>query len=172
MDRSRSQKGYNTAPWLIKGDPIINIADTATVRSEPRGTCLIISAWNYPIQLLFAPLVPAIAAGNNAVVKPSEMTPAVAKLAAELIPKYMDPRVVRVVNGGIPETTALLSECWDHIFYTGNGAVGRIVYKAAAEHLTPVVLELGGKSVSYLLGLIGSRFMLILHVMQGLLLSE
>jgi acyl-CoA reductase-like NAD-dependent aldehyde dehydrogenase len=95
------------------------------------------------------------------------MTPATAALMAELIPKYMDPRVVRVVNGGIPETTALLSEAWDHVFYTGNGTVGKIVYKAAAANLFPVVLELGGKSVLNLIWLTFSLSMLIKTAMQG-----
>jgi len=91
----------------------------------------------------------AIAAGCAAVVKPSEMTPQSEKLLCELIPQYLDSRMVRVVKGAAAETTALLKEKWDHIFYTGNGAVGRVVLRAAAEHLTPVTLELGGKSPLY-----------------------
>jgi aldehyde dehydrogenase (NAD+) len=113
---------------------------------EPLGTVLIIAPWNYPLQLLLAPLVPAIAAGNTAVLKPSEVAPATADLIDRLLLDYLDGRVVQVVTGGVDETTGLLAEPWDHIFYTGNGTVGRIVMRAAAEHLTPVTLELGGKS--------------------------
>lgn len=116
------------------------------VQPDPLGVALIIGAWNYPVQLVFAPLIPAIAAGNCAVLKPSEVTPATSALIAELVPRYMDTAAVTVVEGGVAETTALLEQRFDHIFYTGGSAVGRIVMKAAAEHLTPVTLELGGKS--------------------------
>jgi aldehyde dehydrogenase (NAD+) len=92
------------------------------------------------------PLVGAIAAGNCAVLKPSEVAPNVSALVAKWVPKYLDPKAVKVVEGGVPETTALLREKWDHVFYTGNGTVGRIVMQAAAKNLTPVTLELGGKS--------------------------
>jgi aldehyde dehydrogenase (NAD+) len=118
----------------------------AYVQPEPLGTVLIIAPWNYPLQLVLAPLVAALAAGNTAVIKPSEIAPATAAALERIVPKYLDPNIVQVVNGGVDETTALLHEPWDHIFYTGNGTVGRIVMKAAAEHLTPVTLELGGKS--------------------------
>ncbi len=118
----------------------------ATLRPEPLGTVCIIAPWNYPVQLLFAPLVPALAAGNTAVLKPSEVTPSVSALVEELVPKYFDDSTVAVITGAVDETTALLAERFDHIFYTGNGSVGRIVMRAAAEHLTPVTLELGGKS--------------------------
>jgi len=113
---------------------------------DPLGVVLIIAPWNYPIQLALAPLAAAIAAGNCALVKPSELTPHVSAALARLLPRYLDPECVAVVEGGVPETTALLAERWDHIFYTGNGRVGRIVMEAAARHLTPVTLELGGKS--------------------------
>jgi aldehyde dehydrogenase (NAD+) len=92
------------------------------------------------------PLVGAIAAGNCVVLKPSEVAPNVSALLAKWLPRYLDPKTMRVVEGGVPETTALLREKWDHIFYTGNGTVGSIVMQAAAKHLTPVTLELGGKS--------------------------
>lgn len=113
---------------------------------EPLGTVLVIAPWNYPVQLLYAPAIPALAAGNAVVLKPSEVTENVSALIAELTPKYLDTRVVQVVTGGVDETTELLRQRWDHIFYTGNGTVGRIVMEAAAKHLTPVTLELGGKS--------------------------
>ena len=113
---------------------------------EPLGVALIIGAWNYPLHLVLVPLIGAIAAGNCAVLKPSEVAPNVSALIAKWIPKYLDRKAVQVVEGSVPETTELLQEKWDHIFYTGNGTVGRIVMAAAARHLTPVTLELGGKS--------------------------
>ncbi len=113
---------------------------------QPLGTVCIIAPWNYPVQLLLAPLVPALAAGNTAVLKPSEVTPTVAAAIADLIPRYLDERAVTVVTGAVDETTVLLEQRFDHIFYTGNGTVGRVVMTAAAKHLTPVTLELGGKS--------------------------
>jgi aldehyde dehydrogenase (NAD+) len=113
---------------------------------EPLGTVLIIAPWNYPVQLLLGPLIPALAAGNTAVVKPSEVAPATAAALARLIPRYLDERAVQVVTGGVQETTELLAHQFDHIFYTGNGTVGRVVMEAASRHLTPITLELGGKS--------------------------
>ncbi|MEU8967727.1 aldehyde dehydrogenase family protein [Streptomyces monashensis] len=119
---------------------------TAWTQYDPLGVVLVIAPWNYPAQLLLAPMVGALASGNAVVVKPSELAPATSAALAELIPAYLDTDAVAVVEGGVPETTALLAERFDHIFYTGNGTVGRIVMRAAAEHLTPVTLELGGKS--------------------------
>ncbi|WP_234031357.1 aldehyde dehydrogenase family protein [Mycetocola zhujimingii] len=118
----------------------------AKVIREPLGVVLVIGPWNYPVQLTLVPLIGALAAGNAVLVKPSELAPATSALLAELLPQYVDPSAVRVVQGGVDETTELLREKFDHIFYTGNGQVGRIVARAAAEHLTPVTLELGGKS--------------------------
>ncbi|MFJ9419022.1 aldehyde dehydrogenase family protein [Streptomyces sp. NPDC101227] len=119
---------------------------TAHVVREPLGVVLVIAPWNYPLQLALAPLVGALAAGNCAVVKPSELAPRTSAAIARLLPRYLDDAAVAVVEGAVPETTALLEQRFDHIFYTGNGAVGRIVMAAAARHLTPVTLELGGKS--------------------------
>jgi aldehyde dehydrogenase (NAD+) len=113
---------------------------------EPLGVVLIIGPWNYPLQLLLLPLVGAIAAGNCAVLKPSELAPATSGLIARALPDYLDPACVQIVQGGPAETTALLEERFDHIFFTGGETVGRIVMTAAARHLTPVTLELGGKS--------------------------
>ena len=118
----------------------------AQVVPEPLGTVLIIAPWNYPLQLTLAPLIPALAAGNTVVLKPSEIAPATSAAIARFVGEYLDPSVVRVVEGGVPETTALLAERWDHVFYTGNGTVARVVLRATAEHLTPTTLELGGKS--------------------------
>ncbi|MDX3457109.1 aldehyde dehydrogenase family protein [Streptomyces sp. ME02-8801-2C] len=120
-------------------------ARASTVR-EPLGTVLIIAPWNYPLNLALAPLIGALAAGNCVVLKPSEVAPATSAVLAHWLPRVLDPQAVAVVEGGVPETTALLDQRFDHIFYTGNGTVGRIVMAAAARHLTPVTLELGGKS--------------------------
>ena len=126
--------------------PLATLPARAWIQRDPLGVVLIIAPWNYPIQLSLAPLIGAIAAGNCAVVKPSELAPASSAVMAEWIPKYLDPDAIAVVEGAVDETQALLAQQWDHIFYTGNGHVGRVVMKAAAEHLTPVTLELGGKS--------------------------
>jgi aldehyde dehydrogenase (NAD+) len=118
----------------------------SVIYKEPLGVVLIIAPWNYPLQLSVGPLIGALAAGNTAVLKPSEVAPATSALLARFLPEYLDSSCVKVVEGAIPETTKLLEQRFDHIFYTGNGSVGRIVMRAAAEHLTPVTLELGGKS--------------------------
>ncbi|CAM6083603.1 unnamed protein product [Calypogeia fissa] len=117
----------------------------AEIIPEPLGVSLILSAWNYPLLLSLGPVVGAIAAGNVVVLKPSELAPATSATLAKLFPLYLDPLAVRVVEGGIPETTALLEQRWDKILFTGSGRVGKIVLAAAAKHLTPVTLELGGK---------------------------
>ncbi|MEQ1785710.1 MAG: aldehyde dehydrogenase family protein [Acidimicrobiales bacterium] len=117
--------------------------------SEPLGVALVIAPWNYPIQLLVEPVGAALAAGNCVVAKPSELAPACSAALARLLPRYVDPDALTVVEGGVDETTALLAERWDHIFFTGSTPVGRVVAAAAATHLTPTVLELGGKSPTY-----------------------
>jgi len=126
--------------------PLLAMPGRSYIYREPLGVTLIIGAWNYPFQLIALPLIGAIAAGNCAALKPSELAPHVSALLAKWIPKYFDTKAIRVVEGGPQETTALLRQNWDHIFYTGNGRVGRVVMEAAAKHLTPVTLELGGKS--------------------------
>ncbi len=113
---------------------------------EPLGVALIIAPWNYPIQLLLSPMAAAIAGGNCIVAKPSELSPACSAVLARLVPKYLDDDAITLVEGGVEETTALLDLQFDHIFFTGSTNVGRVVMQAAAKHLTPVVLELGGKS--------------------------
>ncbi|XP_077549052.1 aldehyde dehydrogenase family 3 member B1-like isoform X4 [Haemaphysalis longicornis] len=128
---------------------IMLIMDQALIHSEPYGLALIIGAWNYPVQLTLCPLIGAIAAGNCAVVKPSEQAAATAKLIQEMVPKYLDPECFAVVVGGPKESAELLREKFDYIFYTGSTTVGKIVYEAAQKHLTPVTLELGGKSPVY-----------------------
>lgn len=114
--------------------------------AEPKGVALIISPWNYPVLLSFEPMADAIAAGNCVCMKPSELSPHTSGVMADLIARYMDPQAFLVVQGGQQETTKLLEQPFNHIFYTGGGKVGSIVMAAAAKHLTPVTLELGGKS--------------------------
>ncbi|MFH8989743.1 aldehyde dehydrogenase family protein [Streptomyces sp. NPDC017940] len=121
----------------------------AGTQYDPLGVVLVVAPWNYPAQLLLVPVAGALAAGNAVVVKPSEMAPATSAVIARLLPRHLDTDAVAVVEGGVPETTELLAQRFDHIFYTGNGTVGRIVMRAAAEHLTPVTLELGGKSPAF-----------------------
>lgn len=119
---------------------------TARLQHRPKGVLLVIGPWNYPVQLLLSPLAGALAAGNTVLLKPSEVAPAVSSLVADLVPRYLDPEAVAVVEGGAAEATALLAHRFDHVVFTGSQRVGRIVMRAAAEHLTPVTLELGGKS--------------------------
>ncbi|XP_020236515.1 aldehyde dehydrogenase family 3 member H1 isoform X1 [Cajanus cajan] len=125
---------------------ITTFPSSAEIVPEPLGVVLIISAWNYPFLLSLDPVIGAIAAGNTVVLKPSEIAPATSSLMVKLLGDYMDNSCIRVVEGAVDETSALLQQKWDKIFYTGNGRVARIVMAAAAKHLTPVVLELGGKS--------------------------
>ncbi|MFJ5644916.1 aldehyde dehydrogenase family protein [Streptomyces sp. NPDC093223] len=143
----------NLAEWLRpESAPVpahLGSDARAWTQYDPLGVVLVIAPWNYPAQLLLAPVAGALAAGNAVVAKPSELAPATSAALARLLPEYLDTDAVAVVEGGVPETTALLAERFDHIFYTGNGTVGRVVMRAAAEHLTPVALELGGKSPAF-----------------------
>jgi beta-apo-4'-carotenal oxygenase len=116
------------------------------IRKEPLGTVLVIGCWNFPVQLSLGPFIGAIAAGCTAVLKPSEISPATAMVLTKIVKEYLDPAAFTVVNGGKDETTALLNLKWDKIFYTGNAQVGTIIAKKAAETLTPVALELGGRN--------------------------
>jgi aldehyde dehydrogenase (NAD+) len=113
---------------------------------EPYGVVLVISPWNYPFQLAFAPLIGAIAAGNCAILKPSELTPKTSELLTKLIREHFQEDYIAIVEGGVETSTALLEEKTDYIFFTGSVAVGKVIMEAAAKHLTPVTLELGGKS--------------------------
>uniref|UniRef100_A0A674HD61 Aldehyde dehydrogenase family 3 member A2 n=1 Tax=Taeniopygia guttata TaxID=59729 RepID=A0A674HD61_TAEGU len=137
------------APQPVKKN-LLTMRDEAYIGYEPLGVVLVIGAWNYPFVLVMQPLIGAIAAGNAVVVKPSEVSENTARLVAELLPQYLDKDLYAVVTGGVPETTELLTQRFDHILYTGNTAVGKIVMAAAAKHLTPVTLELGGKSPCYI----------------------
>ena len=129
--------------------PLALAPATAKLLPEPLGHVLIISPWNYPLQLCLAPMIGALAAGNSVTLKPSELAPATSAALARWIPEYLDTERVYVIEGGIPETTALLEQPWDHIFYTGNETVARIIATAAAKHLSPTTFELGGKSPTF-----------------------
>jgi aldehyde dehydrogenase (NAD+) len=126
--------------------PLTQGPGRARVHREPVGAALVIAPWNYPVQLLLVPMVGAIASGNCVVGKPSEVSAHTSATLARLVPEYLDTESVAIVEGGAPETEQLLAQRFDHVFYTGNGRVGRVVMEAAARHLTPVTLELGGKS--------------------------
>jgi aldehyde dehydrogenase (NAD+) len=118
----------------------------ARIRKEPLGVALIIGAWNFPVLLVLQPLIAAITAGCCAIIKPSELTTACQTLVRDLITQYLDSSAIRVVCGGVVETTKLLELPFNHIFFTGSASVGRHISAAAAKHLTPVTLELGGQS--------------------------
>lgn len=125
---------------------LLNFPSSDYLYAEPYGSVLIIAPWNYPYQLALAPLVGAIAAGNTAILKPSELTPHTSALISDIIKTVFKPEHVTVVQGGVDTSTKLLEQHWDYIFFTGSVAVGKIVAKAAAPNLTPVTLELGGKN--------------------------
>lgn len=127
------------APLMIK--PV-----KSYIQPEPLGVVLVIGAWNFPLHLTLGPLCGAIAAGNTCMIKPSEVSPKVSALISQLVPRYLDARAVHVVEGGVAETTEILAQRFDKILYTGNSHVARIIMQAAAKHLTPVTLELGGKN--------------------------
>lgn len=128
---------------------LLNFPAKSYVIPEPLGVVLVIGAWNYPIQLSMAPMVAAMAAGCTVVLKPSELPARTSSVIKKIISESFSEAYIAVVEGGVPETTQLLAEKFDKIFFTGSTAVGKIVYKAAAEHLTPVTLELGGKSPAF-----------------------
>jgi aldehyde dehydrogenase (NAD+) len=126
--------------------PITAMPGKGYIVPEPLGVALVIAPWNYPINLLLLPMAAAIAAGNAVIAKPSELAGETSKALAELIPRYVDPEAIAVIEGDVVVATDLLEQRFDHIFYTGSTDVGRIVATAAARFLTPVTLELGGKS--------------------------
>lgn len=133
---ARKRVGAGLLSWPSRGH----------VTPEPLGVTLVIGAWNYPVQLSLTPVVSALAAGNTVILKPSELAAATSRILADLINGHFAAEFFRVVEGGVAETTALLEQRFDKIFFTGSTKVGRIVAQAAARHLTPVTLELGGKS--------------------------
>lgn len=135
--------------WFMEervGTPLSLLPSRSKIQRLPRGVTLAIGPWNYPFHLLMMPFIGAYAAGNTCVLKPSELTPATESIIKVIIAEVFDEKEAVVVSGGVPETQGLLSHRFDFIFFTGSTAVGKIVHQAAAKHLTPVVLELGGKS--------------------------
>jgi len=126
--------------------PLALIGSSSWYKYEPKGVCLIISPWNFPLNLTFGPLISAIAAGNTVIIKPSEMTPNISRVMAEIVDELFEDNEVALVEGEVEVSQELLKLPFNHIFFTGSPAVGKIVMKAAAEHLTSVTLELGGKS--------------------------
>jgi len=134
-----------TAPQKIDA-PLTYLGTRSKIVFEPKGVCLIIAPWNYPFSLCLGPLVSCLAAGNTAIIKPSELTPHTARLIAELVREFFEEDLVTVFEGGQDVSTELLRLPFDHIFFTGSPAVGKVVMKAAAENLSSVTLELGGKS--------------------------
>ncbi|KAM5183503.1 aldehyde dehydrogenase family 3 member B1 isoform 2-T4 [Callospermophilus lateralis] len=142
----------NLQTWMKDEKVSKNLAtqlDSAFIRKEPFGLVLIVAPWNYPLNLTLVPLVGAIAAGNCVVLKPSEISKSVEKVLAEVLPRYLDQSCLAVALGGPAETARLLEHRFDYIFFTGSPRVGKIVMAAAAKHLTPVTLELGGKNPCY-----------------------
>lgn len=126
--------------------PLYLFPTKSYIKKEPYGTVLIIAPFNYPFQLVFEPLIGAIAAGNTAIIKPSELTPNVARVIKRLINETFDANYIEVIEGGIEETQTLIQLPFDYVFFTGSENVGKIVYQAASENLVPVTLEMGGKS--------------------------
>ncbi|XP_067632513.1 aldehyde dehydrogenase, dimeric NADP-preferring isoform X2 [Eurosta solidaginis] len=144
---------YNLNDWVKPEKPeksFVNLLDDVHIYNDPYGVVLVIGAWNYPLQLLLVPVAAAIAAGNCVVIKPSEISANCAKFISDMIPKYLDNECYPVVCGGPTETAELLKQRFDYIFYTGSTRVGKIVHAAANKYLTPVTLELGGKSPCYI----------------------
>lgn len=144
-----AQTRKNLRRWLRPrrvSTPLVAKPGASKLILEPLGVVLVFGAWNYPLQLSLSPVVAALAAGNCVVLKPSEVSPATSALLANLVPQYVDDSAVAVIEGDAHVATELLKHRFDHIFYTGGGEVGKVVMRAAAEYLTPVTLELGGKS--------------------------
>ncbi len=139
----------NLSDWLTpetKTRMLLTGLEQVTISRRPYGSVLVIAPWNYPLQLALMPVIGALAAGNSIVLKPSEFAPAVSRLLAELVPQYFDKEQIAVVEGDAHVAEELTAEAWDFIFFTGSPHTGQKVYEAAAKHLTPVLLELGGKN--------------------------
>ncbi len=139
----------NLGRWMAPkpvGTPLALLGSSSWIHHEPKGVCLIISPWNYPLNLTFGPLVSAIAAGNTVFIKPSEHTPHTSAIMRKIVEEIFDEKEVAYFEGGVEMATALLSLPFNHIFFTGAPEIGKIVMRAAANHLASVTLELGGKS--------------------------
>ena len=143
------QAAKNVRKWVRRKHRLLELSQLpgrGWVEYEPYGTVLIIGAWNFPFTLTFGPAVGAIAAGNTVVLKPSEIAAASSRLIAELAPRYLDTDAIAVVEGDGAVTQELIAQGFDRLLFTGGTEIGRKVYEGAAPHLTPVTLELGGKS--------------------------
>ncbi len=140
----RKVRSWSKRKWA--GTNVINLPGHSYILPEPLGVCLIIGAWNYPYMLSLIPLISAMGAGNTVILKPSEIPSATSAVMHKIINDNFDARHICVIEGGAAETSDLLSHKFDLIFFTGSTSVGKIIYQAAAKHLTPVILELGGKS--------------------------
>lgn len=139
----------NISKWVRKErvfPSLLNFPSTDYIYKEPYGNVLVIAPWNYPFQLALCPLISAVAAGNKVVLKPSELTPNTSSIIAKIVEKSFHINHVEVIQGGVEVSDKLLAKRWDYIFFTGSVTVGKIVARAAAENLTPVTLELGGKN--------------------------
>ena len=145
LDKTISHIDRWAKPRKVK-TPLFHFKAKSYRKPEPYGVNLIISPWNYPFQLLLAPVIGALSAGNTVIMKPSECAPAISAVVAKMIQESFEDRYIAVVEGAIPESQALLNEKFDYIFFTGGTSIGKIIYQAAAKNLTPVTLELGGKS--------------------------
>lgn len=144
----------NLNKWTRKkrvASNLVNFPSRSYVIAEPLGATLVIAPWNYPIQLSILPAIASITSGNTVVIKPSEITKNVSGLLAKIINENFDANYIHVIEGGVDISTQLLAQKWDKIFFTGSSAVGKIVYQAAAKNLTPIILELGGKSPTFIL---------------------
>ena len=141
---SKNLRSFMRPKWRMPS--ILNFPASGRIMPEPYGSCLIFSAWNYPFQLLFAPIAGAIAAGNCVVARPSEGAPATAEISRQILERLFTPEFVAVFTGEREVSSALLKERFDYIFYTGGSAGGKAVLQSAAEYFTPVTLEMGGKS--------------------------
>ncbi|KAG8383393.1 hypothetical protein BUALT_Bualt04G0007800 [Buddleja alternifolia] len=145
--------------WMApkKGQiPLLLFPSKGEILPEPLGTVLIFGSWNFPISLTLDPLIGAISAGNTVVLKPSDLAPACSSLLSRIIPLYLDTKAIKIIEGGSNVAEILLEQRWDKIFFTGSPRVGSIIMSAAAKHLTPVTLELGGKCPVILDSLSGS----------------
>ena len=145
LDHTISKLHSWSKPQRVRAS-LLNFPSTDHIYSEPYGSVLIIAPWNYPFHLAMAPLVAAVAAGNTVIIKPSELTPHTSALILKIVDKVFTEEYVQIIEGGVKTSQDLLSLRWDYIFFTGSVNVGKIVAKAAAENLTPVTLELGGKN--------------------------
>ena len=151
QDIKEARKNINTWARVKKVKTnMLNFPSKSYIIPEPLGVCLVIGAWNYPYGLSLAPVIAAISAGNTVILKPSEVSSNTSSVMAKLINENFKPSFLKVVEGGITETTELLDQKFDKIFFTGSTHVGKIVYQAAAKNLTPVTLELGGKSPAFI----------------------